>query len=67
MSDVVAMAKIDAVPTFNDIEIVKHATCMRFAAVARITDMKRAACEFDDSIDFRLLPGSELILESTTV
>ncbi|MBV4469214.1 GAF domain-containing sensor histidine kinase [Pseudomonas sp. SWRI31] len=45
--------------------MVKHTTGMRFAAVARVTESKWIACAVDDSIDFGLLPGGELVLEST--
>ncbi|MBV4484636.1 GAF domain-containing sensor histidine kinase [Pseudomonas sp. SWRI153] len=45
--------------------MVKHLTGMRFAAVARVTESKWIACAVDDSIDFGLLPGGELVLEST--
>ena len=38
---------------------------MRFAAVARVTDKNWVACAVDDSIDFGLKPGGELVLEST--
>ena len=62
-NDVLAIASIDAVPLILD--MVKHATGMRFAAVARVTEEKWVACAVDDSIDFGLLPGGELILEST--
>ncbi|MFJ3526315.1 ATP-binding protein [Pseudomonas sp. NPDC090203] len=45
--------------------MVKHMTGMRFAAVARVTDRNWVACAVDDSIDFGLKPGGELVLEST--
>lgn len=62
-SDVAAVAKIDSVPVI--LEMVKQTTGMRFAAVARVTDRRWVTCAVDDSIDFGLVPGSELVLEST--
>ncbi|WP_460118710.1 GAF domain-containing sensor histidine kinase [Pseudomonas sp. H3_G09] len=62
-SDLEAIGSIDAVPVI--LSMVKHITGMRFAAVARVTESKWIACAVDDSIDFGLLPGGELVLEST--
>ncbi|WP_312998857.1 GAF domain-containing sensor histidine kinase [Pseudomonas sp.] len=62
-SDLQAIGSIDAVPVI--LSMVKHMTGMRFAAVARVTESKWIACAVDDSIDFGLLPGGELVLEST--
>lgn len=62
-SDLQAIGSIDAVPMI--LSMVKHITGMRFAAVARVTESKWIACAVDDSIDFGLLPGGELVLEST--
>ncbi|MDM8191583.1 GAF domain-containing sensor histidine kinase [Pseudomonas koreensis] len=62
-SDLEAIGSIDAVPVI--LRMVKHMTGMRFAAVARVTESKWIACAVDDSIDFGLLPGGELVLEST--
>lgn len=61
--DVEAIRSIDAVPVI--LSMVKHLTGMRFAAVARVTETKWVACAVDDSIDFGLKPGGELVLEST--
>lgn len=61
--DITTIAKIDAVPLI--LNMVKHVTGMRFAAVARVTDTKWIACAVDDSIDFGLMPGGELVLETT--
>ena len=61
--DVHAIRSIDAVPVI--LSMVKHLTGMRFAAVARVTDRSWVACAVDDSIDFGLKPGGELVLEST--
>lgn len=61
--DITTIARIDAVPLI--LNMVKHITGMRFAAVARVTDAKWVACAVDDSISFGLQPGSELVLETT--
>ncbi|WP_150304176.1 GAF domain-containing sensor histidine kinase [Pseudomonas saliphila] len=61
--DVSRIARIDAVSLI--LTMVKHTTGMRFAAVARVTDSRWVACAVDDSIDFGLKPGGELVLEST--
>lgn len=61
--DVSRIARIDAVSLI--LTMVKHTTGMRFAAVARVTDSQWVACAVDDSIDFGLKPGGELVLEST--
>lgn len=61
--DIEAIRSIDAVPVI--LSMVKHLTGMRFAAVARVTDRNWVACAVDDSIDFGLKPGGELVLEST--
>lgn len=61
--DIEAVRAIDAVPII--LSMVKHLTGMRFAAVARVTEKNWIACAVDDSIEFGLLPGGELVLEST--
>ncbi|BBP71242.1 sensor histidine kinase [Pseudomonas sp. Seg1] len=61
--DIEAIRSIDAVPVI--LSMVKHLTGMRFAAVARVTERNWVACAVDDSIDFGLKPGGELVLEST--
>ncbi|WP_257230402.1 sensor histidine kinase KdpD [Pseudomonas sp. SbOxS1] len=61
--DVNAIHSIEAVPVI--LSMVKHLTGMRFAAVARVTERNWVACAVDDSIDFGLKPGDELVLEST--
>ena len=62
-SDIEAIRSIDAVPVI--LSMVKHITGMRFAAVARVTENNWVACAVDDSINFGLKPGDELVLEST--
>ena len=61
--DIEAIRSIDAVPVI--LSMVKHLTGMRFAAVARVTERNWVACAVDDSINFGLKPGDELVLEST--
>jgi signal transduction histidine kinase len=61
--DIDAIRSIEAVPVI--LSMVKHLTGMRFAAVARVTESNWVACAVDDSIDFGLKPGGELVLEST--
>lgn len=61
--DISTIAKIEAVPLI--LNMVKHVTGMRFAAIARVTERKWVACAVDDSIDFGLIPGGELVLETT--
>ncbi|MEB2518867.1 GAF domain-containing sensor histidine kinase [Pseudomonas sp. YuFO20] len=61
--DVEAIRTIDAVPVI--LSMVKHLTGMRFAAVARVTERNWVACAVDDSIDFGLKPGGELVVQST--
>lgn len=61
--DVEAISAIPAVPVI--LSMVKHMTGMRFAAVARVTERHWVACAVDDSINFGLKPGGELVLETT--
>ena len=62
-ADIQAVGRIDAVPTILD--VVCRATGMGFAAVARVTEDRWVACSVLDNIDFGLLPGSELKVETT--
>ncbi|MBP2084323.1 MULTISPECIES: histidine kinase dimerization/phospho-acceptor domain-containing protein [Pseudomonas] len=61
--DISTIAKVEAVPLI--LNMVKHVTGMRFAAIARVTETRWVACAVDDSIDFGLMPGGELVLETT--
>lgn len=61
--DVADVAAIAAVPKI--LEVVCHSTGLRFAAVARVTERHWVACAVRDAIDFGLVPGGELELEST--
>jgi signal transduction histidine kinase len=62
-SDVTAVQRIDVVPTILD--TVCRLTGMGFAAIARVTDEKWIACSVRDEINFGLVPGGELKLETT--
>ncbi|MCP3734623.1 GAF domain-containing protein [Sphingomonas sp. RP10(2022)] len=62
-ADVSAIGHLDVVPTLLD--TVCRITGMGFAAIARVTDDKWVACSVRDNIDFGLLPGGELKLETT--
>jgi signal transduction histidine kinase len=62
-TDVQAVARIEAVPTL--LQVLCETTGMRFAAVARVTDKTWTACAVHDDINFGLLPGGQLDLDST--
>ena len=49
----------------NILEVICQTTGMGFAAVARVTDKQWVAYAVKDNIDFKLLPGDELALQST--
>src|SRR6185312_2779682 len=55
--------RIDAVPKI--LEVVCRTTGMGFAAVARVTDERWICCAVRDEIQFGLVPGGELKLETT--
>lgn len=61
--DIEAVKKIAAVNSI--LEVICRTTGMGFAAVARVTDEKWVTCAVRDEINFGLLPGSELKLETT--
>lgn len=62
-ADIDAIQRIDAVPRI--LEIVCRSTGMGFAAVARVTDARWICCAVRDEIEFGLLPGGELVVETT--
>lgn len=62
-ADVAAIASIAAVPQM--LEVICRTTGMGFAAVARVTDAQWVCCASRDEIGFGLLPGGELVLETT--
>jgi signal transduction histidine kinase len=62
-ADIDAIGSIAAVPTI--LEVICRTTGMGFAAIARVTDQQWIACSVLDEINFGLLPGGELKLETT--
>lgn len=61
--DLDSVGKITVIPSI--LESICKSTGMGFAAIARVTDQKWIACAVRDDIHFGLLPGGELLLEST--
>ncbi len=61
--DIAAVARIEVVPAILD--AVCRTTGMGFAAIARVTDQRWIACAVKDNIQFNVIPGSELVLETT--
>jgi signal transduction histidine kinase len=57
------IGRIDAISTM--LEVICRTTGMGFAAVARVTEDRWIACSVRDEIEFGLLPGGELKLETT--
>jgi GAF domain-containing protein len=62
-ADVDAIQRIDAVPKI--LEVVCRTTGMGFAAVARVTDERWICCAVRDEIQFGLVLGGELKVETT--
>ena len=62
-ADIIAVNRLTIVPKL--LEMVCQTTGMGFAAIARVTGDKWVACSVRDEINFGLLPGSELELETT--
>src|SRR5437870_9779655 len=61
--EVSAIAGIDVIPSI--LEVVCRSTGMGFSAVARVTEDRWIACAVRDEINFGLVPGGELQIEST--
>jgi signal transduction histidine kinase len=61
--DVAAVNKLQAVPTLLD--VLCEFTGMRFAAVARVSEGTWTACVVKDDINFGIVRGGQLDLEST--
>lgn len=61
--DVCAVQRIEVVPKL--LEILCTVTGMRFAAVARVTDSTWTACAVKDDINFGVLPGGQLDVNTT--
>jgi len=62
-ADVAIIGSIDAVATL--LEVVCKTTGMGFSAIARVTEDRWVACAVRDEIQFGLLPGGELKVETT--
>lgn len=62
-ADLTAIGRISVIPSI--LEVICRTTGMGFAAVARVTDKKWVACAVRDEIAFGLIPGAELMLETT--
>lgn len=62
-ADIEAVGKIPVVDSI--LEVICRTTGMGFAAIARVTDQQWIACSVRDEINFGLVPGSELQLETT--
>lgn len=57
---------INRIPVIGSIlEVICRTTGMGFAAVARVTEDRWVACSVRDEIQFGLIPGGELKLETT--
>ncbi|HEY0334086.1 MAG TPA: GAF domain-containing sensor histidine kinase [Stenotrophomonas sp.] len=63
LADITAIGRIAAVPRI--LQTVAHITGLRFAAVARVTETSWTACATYDELGFGLVPGGELVLETT--
>jgi signal transduction histidine kinase len=61
--DVLAVKQIEAVPTLLD--VLCESTGMRFAAVARVSENTWTVCAVKDEINFGLVAGGQLEVEST--
>jgi len=62
-ADVAAIGRIQIVPKL--LEVICRTTGMGFAAIARVTEDKWVAYSVRDEIQFGLVPGSELKIETT--
>jgi signal transduction histidine kinase len=62
-ADMAAVQGIAAVPRI--LEVVCRSTGMGFAAVARVTEQRWVCCAVRDEIEFGLVPGGELEVETT--
>lgn len=63
LNDVAEIGRIEAVPRI--LETVAHITGSRFTAIARVTETTWTACATLDSLGFGLVPGGQLVLETT--
>ena len=62
-ADIAAVQGISAVPLI--LEVVCRSTGMGFAAIARVTEQRWVCCAVRDEIAFGLVPGGELVVETT--
>jgi GAF domain-containing protein len=62
-ADIAAVQGTAAVPRI--LEVVCRSTDMGFAAVARVTEQRWVCCAVRDEIEFGLVPGGELEVETT--
>ncbi|NCD71945.1 ATP-binding protein [Mucilaginibacter agri] len=62
-ADIEAIGQIPIVE--NLLEVICRSTGMGFAAIARVTEEHWIACSVRDEINFGLIPGGELKLETT--
>ncbi len=63
LNDIAEIGRIQAVPRI--LETVAHITGSRFAAIARVTETTWTACATLDTLGFGLVPGGQLVLETT--
>lgn len=63
LNDIAEIGRIAAVPRI--LETVAHITGSRFTAIARVTETTWTACATYDTLGFGLVPGGQLVLETT--
>jgi len=63
LEDIAEIGRIQAVPRI--LETVAHITGSRFTAIARVTETTWTACATLDRLEFGLVPGGQLVLETT--
>ncbi len=63
LNDIAEISRIEAVPRI--LETVAHITGSRFTAIARVTETTWTACATLDTLGFGLVPGGQLVLETT--
>jgi len=63
LGDIAEISRIKAVPRI--LETVAHITGSRFTAIARVTETTWTACATYDTLGFGLVPGGQLVLETT--
>ncbi|MGE8258876.1 MAG: ATP-binding protein [Stenotrophomonas sp.] len=63
LNDIAEIGRIQSVPRI--LETVAHITGSRFAAIARVNETTWTACATLDTLGFGLVPGGQLVLETT--